>query len=558
MRRTLCPGAGQSLGGIRAAVTRTNIICNLHVISNELRRQQHQHITVVMRFLASDANCLLKRSFQGYNEEWRPPPLAAAAILSLSPTASNATNEAQMADKPGRRRWMHLFKAFLRACQVTLVMSPLLATLPIVYVTRHIFPRLRRGWWACALWSIEALGPCMVKFMQWASTRRDILAPEVCDLLEPIQWQTRPHTWAQTKQALSTLRADWADVLCIDADKSAMVGSGSVAQVYRATTTAQLADDASDATAPPPAPRVVAVKVIHPGVKRQIEADLELLRIGAWLVEATGHLQWWSVCDFVEEFAQIMHKQLDLRCEAEALDRFRANFAGRTDIMFPRPSWPLVNEFVLVEDYVSGVPISNILKDPAWPVQEKKAIARSGLDAFLKMVFLDNFVHGDLHPGNIFVRHDTEAHKAKPHLTFIDAGIVTELTQQDRRNFVDLFYAIATGQGEAAGRLMIERSRRHECQDPEGFCRGISRIVEEATAGQHLRLGKIRVGFLIQKVLALCIQYKVKLESNFASILLAIGVLEGVGRSLDPELDILAAATPVILKSRYFQTKKED
>ncbi len=89
-----------------------------------------------------------------------------------------------------------------------------------------------------------------------------------------------------------------------------------------------------------------------------------------------------------------------------SLDRFRSNFAGQHDVHFPAPLWPLVNEFVLVEEYVGGTPISQILKDPACPVEEKRRIARSGLAAFLKMVFLDNFVHGDLHPGNIFVREN--------------------------------------------------------------------------------------------------------------------------------------------------------
>lgn len=149
------------------------------------------------------------------------------------------------------------------------------------------------------------------------------------------------------------------------------------------------------------------------------------------------------------------------------------------------------------------------------------------------------------------IRHD----RKHPQLTFIDAGIVTELTAKDRRNFIDLFYAIATGKGEEAGRLMIERARDHACSDPQGFSDGIAQIVSEAV-GKHLQLGKIRVGFLIQKVLGLCLQYQVKLESNFAAILLAIGVLEGVGRSLDPELDILTASTPFIVKSRILHGKQ--
>ncbi len=103
--------------------------------------------------------------------------------------------------------------------------------------------------------------------------------------------------------------------------------------------------------------------------------------------------------------------------------------------------------------------------------------------------------------------------------------------------------------------MMIERARDHACSDPQGFSQGISQIVNEAV-GSHLQLGKIRVGFLIQKVLSLCLRYQVKLESNFAAILLAIGVLEGVGRSLDPELDILTASTPFIIRSQLLHRKQ--
>lgn len=112
-------------------------------------------------------------------------------------------------------------------------------------------------------------------------TRRDILPAEVCDLLEPIQGQTRPHAWAATVDSLMTLRPDWENVLRID-PHSAMLGSGSVAQVYRGKaflTEREEGGAGGDPTAPP-LPREVAVKVIHPDVKRQIELDLELMRLG--------------------------------------------------------------------------------------------------------------------------------------------------------------------------------------------------------------------------------------------------------------------------------------
>lgn len=106
----------------------------------------------------------------------------------------------------------------------------------------------------------------------------------MCDILEPIQWQTRPHSWADTVESLRTLREDWEKVLRIDADSQAMLGSGSVAQVYRGRAYVDGNGAGGGDPTAPPLPRDVAVKVIHPDVKRQIELDLELMRLGGtWL-----------------------------------------------------------------------------------------------------------------------------------------------------------------------------------------------------------------------------------------------------------------------------------
>ena len=131
----------------------------------------------------------------------------------------------------------------------------------------------------------------------------------------------------------------------------------------------------------------------------------------------------------------------------------------------------------------------------------------------------------------------------------IDAGLVTSLSDIDRKNFIDLFYAVATGKGEMVGKLMIERSRMQQCENPELFCQEVAAVVNEATCNRF-QLGKIHVDVLIRKVLALCLVHRVKLESNFAQVCLAMGVLEGLGRSLDPDLDILTAITPIVIKSR--------
>jgi len=131
-------------------------------------------------------------------------------------------------------------------------------------------------------------------------------------------------------------------------------------------------------------------------------------------------------------------------------------------------------------------------------------------------------------------------------MTMLDAGITTELTERDRRNFRALFSAIVQGNGEEAGRLMISHARAHECKDPDAFCAAIGALVDQALT-TNLSLGKIQAGKILAEAFALACIHRVKIESNFASVCIAIMVLEGVGRNLDPNLNVLRAAAPILL-----------
>ena len=155
----------------------------------------------------------------------------------------------------------------------------------------------------------------------------------------------------------------------------------------------------------------------------------------------------------------------------------------------------------------------------------------------------------DLHPGNIIVQCDENNLKTTtPRLSLIDAGIAVELGPDDRRNFIDLFNAVINNDGKRVGSLMIERSRGRYCHDPEGFSVAMGKIVSEVHAA-GLSLGRIGISSLLQNVLVLCYRHQVKLESHFSSVIIAIGILEGLGRRLDHDINILAIATPYILKA---------
>jgi aarF domain-containing kinase len=168
------------------------------------------------------------------------------------------------------------------------------------------------------------------------------------------------------------------------------------------------------------------------------------------------------------------------------------------------------------------------------------------------MVFIDNFVHADLHPGNVLVR-EVPGQEEKYTIVFVDAGIAMSLNPNDQQNLLDLFKAVVLNDGYNAGALMVERARYERCSSIPGgkhaFASGIAEIVSEFhdRSKQGLTLGAVRVGSLLGRVLDLCRRYGVEIDPSMASVIVSMLVLEGLGRSLDPDLNLMKAAMPFIL-----------
>ncbi|XP_057283823.1 uncharacterized aarF domain-containing protein kinase 2 [Pezoporus wallicus] len=314
----------------------------------------------------------------------------------------------------------------------------------------------------------------------------------------------------------------------------------------------------------------VAIKVLHPGLVHQVQMDLFLMKLGSYIIGLLPGFKWLSLTEIVEEFEKLMIQQIDLRYEARNLERFRQNFLDVDFVKFPTPLWPLVTADVLVETFEESEPISHYLHAEI-ATELRQRLAKMGMDMLLKMVFVDNFVHADLHPGNILVQHtanvstsskeqaaivdlcDTLVVEVQPPLrqlclVLLDAGIVAELQSADMRNFRAVFTAVVQGQGERVAELILHHARANQCQDIERFKAEMAELVTKVQ-GNTIALGKLQVANLLSNVFKLLMTHKVKLESNFASIIFAIMVLEGLGRSLDPELDILEAAKPLLIKT---------
>ncbi|XP_004563871.2 putative aarF domain-containing protein kinase 2 isoform X1 [Maylandia zebra] len=519
-------------------------------------------------------------------------------------------------------RLIFFLRLSFRALVLLFKFVPLLLLYPLVLV----FTRWMPHWLDALLWVTETSGPTFIKLGQWASTRRDIFSQDFCNRFSRLHVKVRPHSWAHTKQCLRRAFGEgWRRVLVFRSKEP--VGSGCIAQVYRGWARVDQVedpafqsiveemekDDLLEAWEIPGLGGMarslrqlwrgsgeeessedkslldgqqeerlipVAIKVVHPGVRRQVEIDLLLMKAGSWLLHCLPGLKWLSICEIVEEFEKLMTKQIDLRFEARNIERFQTNFRDFDYVKFPTPLRPFVTRSILVETFEESEPISNYLSSEV-PKEVKQRIAKMGVDTLLKMVFLDNFVHGDLHPGNILVQcqgplagsgdgtgisgehHgkttltdllDTVVVSVRPppcpiQLVLLDAGIVAQLSDRDLANFKAVFTAVVLRQGERVAELILNHARANECKDAALFKKEMAELVDHALSSNTLSLGKVQVADLLSRVFGLLIKHKVKLESNFSSIIFAIMVLEGLGRSLDPNLDILDLAKPLLLKN---------
>ena len=297
-------------------------------------------------------------------------------------------------------------------------------------------------------------------------------------------------------------------------------------------------------------------------------------------------MEWVSLPDEVEQFSILMRLQLDLRIEALNLAKFRENFKSRLDIHFPKPYLNFTTRDVLVEEYIHAIPLSKLLSlSENYGKNLSKEVSDKGLDAFLKMLILDNFVHADLHPGNMMVRfyknelyrhkkeykivktsNETETNKITNELLklgdntnarceklselyeqgyhaeicFLDVGLVTELNKEDRINFIDLFRALSEFDGYRAGELMAERSRTPETVlNKEIFALKVEKLVDRMKQ-RTFTLGNISIGDLLDQVLGMVRNHHVRMEGDFVTVVVAILLLEGIGRQLDPNLDLFA------------------
>jgi ubiquinone biosynthesis protein len=378
--------------------------------------------------------------------------------------------------------------------------------------------------------ALESLGPIFVKFGQVLSTRRDLIPLDVAQELALLQDRVPPFPSDQAAACVQAALGESPHTLfkSFEADP---VASASIAQVHFAV----LHDG-----------REVAVKVLRPGMLRIIEKDLRLMRVLAGLVERLApDGRRLKPREVVAEFDNYLHDELDLIREAANCSQLRRNFAPETGrenlLMVPEVVWEYCATTVFTMERMHGVPISRVEQLRGMGV-DIKHLARTGVEIFFTQVFSDGFFHADMHPGNIFV---SDAPETLGRYIALDFGIVGSLSEFDKNYLAQNFLAFFQRDYRRVAQLHIESGWVPEHTREEEL-EGAVRAVCEPYFDRPL--SEISLGQVLLRLFQTSRRFNVEIQPQLVLLQKTLLNVEGMGRELDPGLDLWETAKPYLEK----------
>ena len=376
--------------------------------------------------------------------------------------------------------------------------------------------------------ALTTLGPIFVKFGQVLSTRRDLMPPDIADELAKLQDQVPPFESAVAVKIIEKSLGRRLTEL-FETFEHEPVASASIAQVHFATLRGG-----------PSHGREVAVKVLRPGMLPVIDSDLALMRdMATWLERVWVDGRRLKPREVVAEFDKYLHDELDLMIEAANASQLRRNFAESDLLCVPEVFWDWCTSSVFTMERMHGIPISRTESLKAAGVDMHK-LAEEGVEIFFTQVFRDGFFHADMHPGNILVSVRPETFGR---YIALDFGIVGALSEFDKNYLAQNFIAFFRRDYHRVALLHVESG----WVPPETRVEELESAVRACCEPYFDKpLREISLGMVLMRLFQTSRRFNVEIQPQLVLLQKTLLNVEGLGRQLDPELDLWATAKPFL------------
>ncbi|NJL15146.1 MAG: AarF/ABC1/UbiB kinase family protein [Microscillaceae bacterium] len=369
---------------------------------------------------------------------------------------------------------------------------------------------------------VEELGPTFIKLAQLLSNRPDLIPAPLIAEFAKLQSEVPPLDFAIMEQRIEKELGGPVSNFFSYIDKQAL-GSASIGQVHRARL--MTGED-------------VVIKVQRPGVGRQIQTDLALLKDLVGLTE--GYFRSIGILNpraILEAFEESMQRELDYTRELRNMELFRNIYQEEPNFYIPKPYKQFSSTKLLVTEFISGCKITDVAQLEAWG-QDSRKVAERGLNIYLKQIFEYGFFHADPHPGNILIRPNGT-------MVLIDFGMVGRLSKVNKYAFAGVMIGLANQDAKAMALHLRRLASESDIESLGHFEQDLSELIEDFMVFAPGENGMSQLTHRLQKIIH---KYQLEIPGPVFLILRALAILEGVGRVLHPKFDTLRQVRPYGLK----------
>lgn len=378
---------------------------------------------------------------------------------------------------------------------------------------------------------LENMGPTYIKLGQLLSTRPDFLPERYLDALSDLQDKAEPIPYEKVKQIVESEINTSISNAFADFDEEPLA-SASIGQVHKATLRSG---------------KEVAVKVQRPGIRDQFKNDLETLsEIADWSVKHTKTGQQYAIDELIQDLRRILTNELDYTKEAKNLSRLHYNLRSFQHLVIPLPVPDYSTSRVLTMEFIEGEKVIEL--SPVKQIEiDATELADELIEAYLKQIMIDGFVHADPHPGNI---HLTKDYK----ISMLDLGMVAKISPSNQEYLLKLMTTLSRDNGENVADILIEMGELKEDHDLPKFREEVNHLVMEnkSSTAEEMKTGR------------LLIQINKSAAQNGIDIPTEINILGKVLLNLDqiistlaPDFDIRQAIRKHIWKMMQDKAKEE-